>query len=165
MKCCSGSIDLNFSVSPGGDHRKLLLQLRIVLVLGVFAFFVDLEEAIEFRHAAGRAEQVNRFVLARRFHVDGGLIEHRRRHLRRDEAHPDQPVQLQQIFIEKRQRGSPASSWRTWDAPLRAHPARLSYLYIRSVFQARNRRRSDPRIMDRTSSIASLETRTESVRM
>ena len=98
VKCCSGSIDLNFSVSPSVDRRQLVLQLLVFLVLLVLAFLVDRQEAVELRHAAGGAEQVRRAVLALGVDVDGGLVEHRRRHLRGDEAHPDQPVELELVL-------------------------------------------------------------------
>ena len=43
-------------------------------------------------------------VLALGLDIDGRLIEHRRSHLRRHKPHPDQPIQLQQILIEKRRK-------------------------------------------------------------
>ena len=89
---------MNFSSSPSLNQRQPMLQLLVVLVLLIFAFFVDFEEAFEFRHAAGGAEHVCRAILALGSHIDGGLIEHGRHHLRRHEAHPDQPVQLQLVF-------------------------------------------------------------------
>ena len=85
-----------------GHQRQPVLQLLVVFVLLILAFFVDFQEALELRHAAGGAEHVRRAVLALGGHVDGGLIEHRRRHLRRDKAHPDQPVQLQLVFLQIR---------------------------------------------------------------
>ncbi len=64
VKCCSGSIDLNFSTSPSVTSRQLVLQLLVVFVLLILAFFVDLQEAVELRDAAGGAEHVGRAVLA-----------------------------------------------------------------------------------------------------
>src|ERR1039457_7400946 len=69
-----------------GDGRQTMLQILVFVVFLVLAFLVDLEETLEFRNAAGGAEPILRVILAIRGHVDGGLIEHRRRHLRSDEA-------------------------------------------------------------------------------
>ena len=77
-----------------------MLQLLVVLVLLVLAFLVYFQESLELRHAAGGAEHIRRAILALGSHVDGGLIEHRRRHLRTHEPHPYQPVQLQFVFLQ-----------------------------------------------------------------
>ena len=58
MKCCSGSIALKRKRLAFGDGRQLVLQLLVFFVLLVFAFFVDLQEAFELRHAARGAEQI-----------------------------------------------------------------------------------------------------------
>ena len=54
------------------------------------------EIAVELHHRAGGAERVVAGV-----HVNRGLIENRRNHLRRHEALPDQLVQLEHIVVEK----------------------------------------------------------------
>ena len=58
--------------------------------------------------------------------VDGGLIEDGGHHLRRDEAHPDQPVKLQLVFLQDTSRRSRVSAARRSDEWLRARPARPS---------------------------------------
>ena len=75
-----------------------MLQLFIVFVGLVFAFLVHLEEAVEFQHAAGGAEQVILAVLALGRDVDGGLVEKRGHHLAGHEAIPDQAIELHLVF-------------------------------------------------------------------
>ncbi len=101
MKCCSGLNSLKLQRLAFGNGGKLVLQLLVVFVLLVLAFFVDLQEAVELEHAAGGAEQVIGLALAFGGDIDGGLIEHGRHHLRSDKAHPDQAIQLQLIFGKK----------------------------------------------------------------
>ena len=59
---------------------------------GVFVipFKVNFQKAIELHHRTGDAE----IVAAIRFgyDIDGGLVEDRRHHLRRDKALPNEPV-------------------------------------------------------------------------
>jgi hypothetical protein len=50
VKCCSGSMDLNFSSSPFGHRGQLVLQLLVLFVLLVLAFLVDGQEAVELGH-------------------------------------------------------------------------------------------------------------------
>ena len=85
-----------------GHQRELVLQLLVFFVFGILAFFIDFQEAIELGHRTRRAKQILVARFAFRGHIDGGLIEHRRIHLRRHKAHPDQPVQLQLIFLQQR---------------------------------------------------------------
>ena len=98
MKCCSGLNFFEAQTLAFGNGGQLVLQILVFFVLLVFAFFVDLEEAVELQDAAGGAEQISASALSRRIDVDGGLIEHRRIHLRSDKAHPDQPIELQFVF-------------------------------------------------------------------
>ncbi len=81
-----------------GHQRQAMLQLLVVFVGLVFAFLVDLQEAFEFQHRSGGAEDVIHAVLALGGDVDGGLVVERRHHLAGHEAIPDQPVELHLIF-------------------------------------------------------------------
>ena len=99
MKCCSGLMPRNLSVFAFGYLRQLVAQLFVLFVLLILAFFVDAEIAVELRNRTGRTENVLG-VGALRGNVDGGLIEDRGRHLRSDEAHPDEPVQFDLVVGE-----------------------------------------------------------------
>ena len=81
-----------------GHGRQAVLHLLVVFVRLVLAFLVDLEEAVELRHAAGGAEHILHAVLAPCRNVDGGLVEERRHHLGGHETIPDQPVELHLVF-------------------------------------------------------------------
>src|SRR5262249_4863164 len=72
-----------------GHNRQLMLQLLVFLVDLVLALFVDLHEAVELGHRAGRAETVVDSVLTGSRNVDRGLVEYSRKHLACDEALPD----------------------------------------------------------------------------
>ena len=78
-----------------------MLQLFVVFVLLILAFFINRKEAVELRHGTSSAETILVVVLALGRDFDRRLIEHSRRHLRCDESHPDQPVQLQLVFGEE----------------------------------------------------------------
>ena len=162
MKCCSGSMDLNFSSSPCGHRGKPLLQLLVFFVLLVLAFLVHFQEALELRDASGGAEEVVGAVLARGRNIDGGLIEHGGHHLRSDKPHPDQPVQLQLVFLQKGRDDRPASAAPRWAGWLRGRPERPSCSYRRWASRERTACRSGLAINARTSSRASFETRVES---
>ena len=56
MKCCSGFSSLQREFLPGLERRQLVLEFFFFLVLAVFGFFVDFEEAVELEHGAGHAE-------------------------------------------------------------------------------------------------------------
>ena len=78
-----------------------MLQLVVFLVLRVFSFFIDFEEAVEFLDGAGGAENVIDAAESFDAQIDGGLIEYGRIHLRGDEAHPDQPVKFELVLGQK----------------------------------------------------------------
>ena len=81
-----------------GHSREFVLEIFVFVVFLIFAFFVDFQEAFELEHAASGAEYIRCLALAFRLHVDRGLIEQRRIHLRGDEAHPNQAVEFQLVF-------------------------------------------------------------------
>ncbi len=53
----------NFSVLAFGHLRQLVLQLLVLFVLLVLAFFVDSQEAVELLHRSGGAESIFGAVL------------------------------------------------------------------------------------------------------
>src|ERR1039457_4966057 len=76
-----------------------MFQFLVFLVLAVFGLFIDFEEAVELHYRSGDTEPVH--VAARLgIDVDRGLIKHRGIHLRRDEALPDQFVNLEFVFLQ-----------------------------------------------------------------
>ncbi len=75
-----------------------MLQFLVFLVLAVFGFFIDLEEAVEFHDRSGYTEPEH---VAARFGIDVNrrLVEHGRVHLRGDEALPDQFVDFEFVLL------------------------------------------------------------------
>ena len=80
-------------------RRQLVLERLVFFVATFFGFLVDLEEAVELQHRAGDAEE-ECVAVGLRIDVHRGLIEHRRIHLRGDEALPDQLVELELVFFQ-----------------------------------------------------------------
>ncbi len=127
MKCCSGFSSFRVSFWPGFERRQLVLQLLVFLVLAFLGLFVNFQEAVELHDRSGHAEPVAVVALLG-VDVDRGLVEDGRLDLRRDEALPDQLVDLELVFFQilldlNRDGASP-----TWDESLRALPARPSSL-------------------------------------
>ena len=107
------------------ERRQLVLQLLVFLVLAFLGLFVDFQEAVELHDRSGDAEPVAVVALLG-VDVDRGLIEDRRHYLRRDEALPDQLVDLELVFVQVLLERSGCAHHRRSDESLRALPARLS---------------------------------------
>ncbi len=80
----------------------LIFERASVTVAFLARFTIEGEVALEFHNAAGGPEQIRkRSLTARRrlreIEIDRSRIEHRRRHLRRNESLPDQLIELELI--------------------------------------------------------------------
>ncbi len=80
------------------ERGQFVGERFVVFVFFIFRFFVDFEEAVELQHRSGYAE----VVVAVGFgdDVDGRLVEDCRRHLRGDEALPDELVEFVLLVAE-----------------------------------------------------------------
>ncbi len=79
-------------------NRGQRFACRVAFVFLFFFFLHGLvggEIAVELHHRSGGAERV-----VVRVHVDRGLVENRRNHLRRHEALPDHLVELEHVVVE-----------------------------------------------------------------
>ena len=107
VKCCDGVIALaRHLLADLDDGQRLLVLERLVL-----AFFarlaIEREEALELHDrcrwsgtdsCGGRCRGC---VRRRDVEVDRGRVEHRRRHLRRHEALPDELIELELVGAER----------------------------------------------------------------
>ena len=75
-----------------------MLECLVLFVLAFLRFFINFQETFELEHRTGHAEVVG--AIRNAVDIDGCLIEHRRQHLRGDEALPDELVNLVLIFLE-----------------------------------------------------------------
>ena len=91
----------------------------VFLLFLVLHSLVRCEIAVELHHRSGRAECVTVG-----FHVNRGLIENRRHHLRRHEALPDHLVELEHIVFQIAPHAFRACAQHRSDESLRALPAR-----------------------------------------
>ena len=80
------------------ERRQLVLECLVLFVLAFLRFFINFQETFELEHRTGHAEVVG--AIRNAVDIDGCLIEHRRQHLRGDEALPDELVNLVLIFLE-----------------------------------------------------------------
>src|SRR5206468_10057986 len=86
------------------DWKRLLVLERFVLSFLV-RLAIEGEIALELHDRTGGAEQIAaatdvRLLDRRNIEVDGRRVEHRRRHLRRHEALPDQLIKLELVRRE-----------------------------------------------------------------
>ena len=78
------------------ERRQLVLECLVLFVLAFLRFFINFQETFELEHRTGHAEVVG--AIRNAVDIDGCLIEHRRQHLRGDEALPDELVNLELIL-------------------------------------------------------------------